>query len=147
MTFNDAITTTIDFVRVHEAWAIPIVFILAFGESLAFLSLLLPATVILLGLGALIGESGIPFGQSGPPPLRVLSSVTGSRIGSEFIIRTALPPCGHSPEIPSYWFEAMLSSSVGGFFGAFWPFLRPVACYRPSSRWYLCHASTLFPTG
>lgn len=61
MTLNDVITIVIDFVREHETWAMPIVFILAFGESLAFLSLLLPATVILLGLGALIGESGISF--------------------------------------------------------------------------------------
>ena len=61
MSLNDIITYTTDFVRAHEAWAIPIVFFLAFGESLAFLSLLLPATVILLGLGVLIGESGISF--------------------------------------------------------------------------------------
>ncbi|MDA5545419.1 DedA family protein [Yersinia rochesterensis] len=61
VTLNDVIAIVTDFVREHEAWAIPIVFILAFGESLAFLSLLLPATVILLGLGALIGESGISF--------------------------------------------------------------------------------------
>lgn len=51
----------INFVRQHHVWAIPIVFILAFGESLAFISLLLPATVILIGLGALIGESWIQF--------------------------------------------------------------------------------------
>jgi membrane protein DedA with SNARE-associated domain len=40
---------------------VPIVFVLAFGESLAFVSLLLPATVILWGVGALIGVSGIDF--------------------------------------------------------------------------------------
>ncbi|MBU6499656.1 MAG: DedA family protein [Rhodospirillales bacterium] len=34
---------------------------LAFGESLAFVSLLLPATVILFGIGGLIGASGIGF--------------------------------------------------------------------------------------
>ena len=32
-----------DFVRLHQAWAAPIVFLLAFGESLAFISLLIPA--------------------------------------------------------------------------------------------------------
>jgi membrane protein DedA with SNARE-associated domain len=32
-----------DFVREHEAWAPPIVFALAFGESLAFISPLVPA--------------------------------------------------------------------------------------------------------
>jgi membrane protein DedA with SNARE-associated domain len=51
----------LDFVKAHEAWAAPIVFVLAFGESLAFVSLLLPATVILWGLGALVGVTGIAF--------------------------------------------------------------------------------------
>ena len=36
-------------------------FALAFGESLAFVSLLLPATAILFGVGGLIGASGIGF--------------------------------------------------------------------------------------
>ncbi len=51
----------IDFVRTHEAWATPVVLVLAFGESLAFISLLLPATVILFAVGGLIGASGIQF--------------------------------------------------------------------------------------
>ena len=38
----------IDFVQMHEAWAAPIVFALAFGESLAFLSLLIPAWAALV---------------------------------------------------------------------------------------------------
>src|SRR5262249_14806146 len=49
------------FVREHEAWGPPIVLVLAFGESLVFISLLLPATVILFGIGALIGEAGLAF--------------------------------------------------------------------------------------
>jgi membrane protein DedA with SNARE-associated domain len=52
---------TIEFVRVHEVWAAPIVGVLAFGESLAFISLLLPAWAILVAIGVLIGESGINF--------------------------------------------------------------------------------------
>lgn len=36
-------------------------FVLAFGESLAVISLLLPATAILFGLSGLLGASGIPF--------------------------------------------------------------------------------------
>ncbi len=55
------IEAVVEFVRQHEAWAAPIVLVLAFGESLAFISLLLPATVILWGIGALIGASGINF--------------------------------------------------------------------------------------
>ena len=50
-----------EFVRAHQQWAAPIVFILAFLESLAFLSLLVPATGILLAIGALVGAAGVPF--------------------------------------------------------------------------------------
>ncbi|HSV23605.1 MAG TPA: DedA family protein [Xanthobacteraceae bacterium] len=51
----------VEFVRTHEAWAAPIIGVLAFGESLAFISLLLPAWAMLVALGALIGHSGISF--------------------------------------------------------------------------------------
>ena len=51
----------VGFVREHESLASPIAFVLAFGESLAFVSLLLPATVILFGIGGLIGATGIGF--------------------------------------------------------------------------------------
>jgi membrane protein DedA with SNARE-associated domain len=50
-----------DFVRDHQAWAPPIVLLLAFGESLAFISLLIPAWGALVAIGALIGVSGISF--------------------------------------------------------------------------------------
>jgi membrane protein DedA with SNARE-associated domain len=53
--YADAI---IAFVREHKAWAGPIVFVLAFGESLAFISLVLPFWAILVGIGTLIGASG-----------------------------------------------------------------------------------------
>ncbi len=61
MNLEQVTLTIVEFVRTHEAWAAPIVFLLAFGESLALLSLLLPATVILLAIGGLIGASGIAF--------------------------------------------------------------------------------------
>lgn len=51
----------VEFVRQHQAWAVPLVFVLSFGESLAFISLLLPATVILFALSALLGEGGVAF--------------------------------------------------------------------------------------
>jgi membrane protein DedA with SNARE-associated domain len=51
----------VEFVRVHEAWAAPIVAALAFGESLAFISLLVPAWGALVAIGAMIGPSGINF--------------------------------------------------------------------------------------
>src|ERR1700682_1099726 len=50
-----------DFVRDHQAWAAPIVLLLAFGESLAFISLLIPAGGALVAIGALIGASDASF--------------------------------------------------------------------------------------
>jgi membrane protein DedA with SNARE-associated domain len=51
--------TIIEFVRTHEAWAAPIVGALAFAESLAFISLLVPAWTILVALGVVFANSGI----------------------------------------------------------------------------------------
>lgn len=51
----------LEFVRVNQAWGAPIIFALAFAESLAFISLLVPAWAVLVGIGALIGPSGISF--------------------------------------------------------------------------------------
>src|SRR5437763_17195088 len=61
MSFDDYFQQLVEFVRVHEAWAAPIVFALAFGESLAFLSLLIPAWAALVGIGVLIATSGLSF--------------------------------------------------------------------------------------
>jgi membrane protein DedA with SNARE-associated domain len=61
MTLENYAHYVIEFVRANQVWASPIVALLAFGESLAVLSLLIPATVALIGIGALIGASGIHF--------------------------------------------------------------------------------------
>ena len=61
MEFQAYVDQIIAFVRVNAAWAPPIVFALAFGESLAFISLLIPAWGALVAIGALIGSSGISF--------------------------------------------------------------------------------------
>ncbi|HEY5215754.1 MAG TPA: DedA family protein [Pseudolabrys sp.] len=61
MTLETVVQQVVDFVRVNAAWAPAVVFALAFGESLAFISLLIPAWGALLAIGALIGSSGISF--------------------------------------------------------------------------------------
>lgn len=61
MELHDTVQRITDFVREHAAWAPPIVFALAFGESLAFISLLIPAWAALVAFGALIKEGGINF--------------------------------------------------------------------------------------
>lgn len=49
------------FVRDNKHWAVPIIGLLAFGESLAFVSLILPFWGILVALGALMGADGTEF--------------------------------------------------------------------------------------
>lgn len=51
----------VDFVRHNQGWAPVIVGALAFGESLAVLSVLFPATVMLVAIGALIGAADLAF--------------------------------------------------------------------------------------
>lgn len=61
MTFQQILTQVTDFVQNHQVWAMPLTFIFAFAESLAFISLFFPATALLLAIGVLIGESDIAF--------------------------------------------------------------------------------------
>jgi membrane protein DedA with SNARE-associated domain len=61
MGFDFYFQLVIAFVRDNAAWAPPIVFALAFGESLAFVSLLVPAWGALVAIGALLGTSDINF--------------------------------------------------------------------------------------
>jgi membrane protein DedA with SNARE-associated domain len=53
--------STIAFIQEHGRWGPAIVFTLAFCESFAFVSLLVPATGILLGVGGLIAAAGLHF--------------------------------------------------------------------------------------
>jgi membrane protein DedA with SNARE-associated domain len=48
-------------VRAHIFLAPPVVFVLAFGESLAFVSLLLPATFLLMSGSGIVGAAGVGF--------------------------------------------------------------------------------------
>jgi membrane protein DedA with SNARE-associated domain len=82
----------VEFVRAHEVWAAPIVFVLAFGESLAFISLLLPAWAALVGIGVLIASGNLSFW-----PVWVAASV-GAALGdwlSYWIGIKLGPPVAH----------------------------------------------------
>jgi membrane protein DedA with SNARE-associated domain len=54
-------TSIVAFVRQNQSWAPYIVAGLAFGESVAFLSLFVPATVILIAISAFIGVADLEF--------------------------------------------------------------------------------------
>lgn len=61
MFFEDYVEVVTSFVRDHRIWAAPIIFVLAFGESLAFVSLVLPFWGMLVALGALVGIASPEF--------------------------------------------------------------------------------------
>jgi membrane protein DedA with SNARE-associated domain len=61
MDFSGITDAVLAFVRENQAYAPFIVAALAFCESLAVLSLLVPATVLLAGIGLLIGATGMEF--------------------------------------------------------------------------------------
>src|SRR5437764_574509 len=59
--FEEYIHPLVDFARAHQVWAAPIVFALAFMESLAFISLLVPAWGALVLIGTVIGAGELNF--------------------------------------------------------------------------------------
>lgn len=58
---HSLVETTTAFVAEHRTLAPIVVFALAFGESLALISFFIPATVLLLAIGALIEASNLSF--------------------------------------------------------------------------------------
>jgi membrane protein DedA with SNARE-associated domain len=125
MSIEEYANQIIEFVRANQVWAAPIVFVLAFGESLAFISLLLPAWAVLVGMGALIQTSGISFW-----PIWIAASV-GAALGDwlsywigykfEHAIADKWPLNRHPQLIPrgeafmAKW--GMLGIFIGRFFG------------------------------
>jgi len=65
----------VNFVAAHASWAGPIMFLLSFGESFAFLSLLFPGTTVMIAAGAFIPSGTLKFW-----PL-VIACVTGATAG------------------------------------------------------------------
>ncbi len=55
------ITGFVDFVSANRDWAPLLVFLLALGETIAFLSILIPSTAILVAIGALVAAGALDF--------------------------------------------------------------------------------------
>jgi len=76
MGLADFTNLVLEFVRAHPNWASAIVFVLAFGESLAFVSLVLPFWAMLVGIGAIIAAANPLIFWS-----IVASAATGAALG------------------------------------------------------------------
>lgn len=72
------LTATVDFISANRSWAGTIVFLLALGETVAFVSILIPSTAILVGVGALVSAGALDFA-----PL-FLGAALGALAGSTF---------------------------------------------------------------
>lgn len=95
---EDIAQPLIEFIQTHQDWAIAVMFIMAFGESFAFLSILFPGTTLLIAAGALIKGGSLPF-----LPI-MLGAVLGAVLGDSV----------------SYW----IGRRFGGALGGIWPFTR-----------------------
>jgi len=88
----------LDFIVAHRDWAIVVMFITAFGESFAFLSILFPGTTLLIAAGALIQTGALSY-----PPI-LIGAILGAVLGDSV----------------SYW----IGRKCGGALGGIWPFSR-----------------------
>jgi membrane protein DedA with SNARE-associated domain len=61
MTLQEATDVLVVLIREHRQWAAPVAFVLAFGESMAFVSLVLPFWGMLVAVGAVAGAGGLDF--------------------------------------------------------------------------------------
>lgn len=59
--FEDLIQPVTEFIRTHHQWAAVIVGLMAFGESIAFVSFFVPATALLVAAGGIAGAGIVSF--------------------------------------------------------------------------------------
>ena len=85
------IADALKFIAVNKAWAAPILGVLAFGESLAVVGLLIPATALMIAVGGMIGT-----GLMDPAPV-FFWCVAGSVVGDwvSFAIGRRIGPSAH----------------------------------------------------
>lgn len=84
---HDIVHSCIQFIRLHGAWAGPVMFIVSFGESFVGLSLLFPGTTIMVIAGTLVRWPFNPHGVLDVWPLLIggiLGAVTGDAISFWF---------------------------------------------------------------
>jgi membrane protein DedA with SNARE-associated domain len=111
------------FVRANEVWAAPIVFVLAFAESLAFISLIVPAWGALVAIGALLTTSGLSFwpiwiaGAVGAALGDWLSYWVGQKL--EHTVATVWPLSRHPELLPKGEAFVKKWGALGIFIGRF----------------------------
>lgn len=93
---NDLSATLFEFIRSHQLWTAPVLFALAFGESIAFLSFFIPAWALIVAVGALSGADAVPFWPA----------LTGTTLGAAF----------------GDWFSYWIGTAFRDRIAQIWPF-------------------------
>ena len=95
---DDIVQPALAFIAAHADWAAAVMFVTAFGESFAFISLLFPGTTLLIAAGTLMSDGTLPYAPV------LLGAVAGATLGDSV----------------SYW----IGRRFGGGIARLWPFSR-----------------------
>jgi len=110
---DDLVQPALSFIAAHANWAAAIMFLTAFGESFAFLSLLFPGTTLLIAAGTLMSGGTLPY----TPVL--IGAVLGATLG----------------DTVSYW----LGRRFGPGIARLWPFTRHPEMLPNGNRFFARH--------
>lgn len=110
---EDIVRSVLAYIQLHAAWAGPIVCLIAFGESLAFISLLVPATALLVGIGALVGNGTLNAWEIG------IWAFVGATVG----------------DAVSYWIGRIFKDRIGNV----WPFKKHPDMLERGHAFFLKH--------
>ena len=69
---SEYITAIVGFISQHAGWTFPVMFVIAFGESFVFVSLLFPGTAVMVAAGLLVPDG----------TLHLLPLLSGSMLGA-----------------------------------------------------------------
>jgi membrane protein DedA with SNARE-associated domain len=72
--------TTLEFIKLHQGWAFPVIFLVSFGESFVGLSILFPGTTILVISGTLVAWPFNPHGVLSVWPV-LFGAIAGAVLG------------------------------------------------------------------
>ena len=134
------------FISAHSAWALPVIFIVTFGESFAIVSLFFPGTAIMVAAGLLVANGTLPLGPV------LIGGIAGAVVGDGvsywlgWRYGTAIAkiwPFSRSPALLGYgeaFFKRFgsLSVFIGRFLGPFRatvPLVAGIVKMRPMLFW------------
>jgi membrane protein DedA with SNARE-associated domain len=110
---DEIVQPLLAFVAAHAHWAAAIMFVTAFGESFAFLSLLFPGTTLLIAAGTLMAGGTLPYAPV------LIGAVAGATLG----------------DTVSYW----IGRRYGDGIARMWPFSRHPELLPGGIRFFARH--------